>query len=640
VETTPESGKLNYSITDTDSDGVYNYTELDSDNDSCSDVIEAGFTDRNNDHFLGSVSPPTVNKSGIVTSGIGYTVPNLNYTIAAPIIIDKQPENKSVCELQNTVFTITAASVTGYQWQVSRNNGAIWTDLVNNVTYSGVNSASLTVSDVLKSMNTYQYRVFLSRTGNSCGLHSDATTLTILALPVINSPITLVQCDDDTDGVSTFNLTQKNNGISLNSALESFSYYTTKAAAESKDSSLLIANSLAYNTSDKTIYVRIENANGCFSVSQLNLVVSVTQIPNSFKIGDYKACDDFVNGISTDTDGISGFDFSNVTQQIKNTLPASASNYTVSYYKNETDFLAETDALGNSLEITDISNYRNTGYPNNQKIWARVENSLSNDCFGFTTFNLIVNPFPSIDLNTDGLENEIVCNNLPEFMVKLEAGINDGTPINDYGYQWYLNGAVISGATTYAIEVNKEGIYSVEVKNTNNCSRTRTVKVVASNIADITAVKVKDLSEYNSVSIDVAGPGEYVYSITDSNGPYQDSNLFENVSVGFHTVYIKDLNGCGIAEKEIAVLGVPKFFTPNGDRHNDVWKVEGVNADFFSKSIIYIFDRYGKMITQFSGLGSGWDGTFQGTPLPADDYWYTAKFEDGREAKGHFTLKR
>jgi gliding motility-associated-like protein len=639
VETTPESGELNYTISDTDSDSIYNYTELDSDNDLCPDVIEAGFIS-SGDNYLGATSPPTVNKNGIVLSGVGYTIPNLNYTIAAPIIIDKQPENKSVCELQNTVFTVDAASISGYQWQVSADNGANWTDLFNNAIYSGVNTLTLSVRKVSQLMNMYQYRVFLNRTGNSCGSYSNAATLTILALPIINSSITLVQCDDDTDGISVFNLTQKNNSISLNSALESFSYYTTKAAAESKDSSLLITNPLAYNTSDKTIYVRIENANGCFSVSQLNLVVSVTQIPNSFQITDYKVCDDFIDGVSTDTDGISSFDFSNVTQEIINTLPVPASNYSISYYKNEADFLAETDASGNSLAIANISDYRNIGYQGSQKIWARVENSLSNDCFGFTTFNLKVNPFPNIDLNIDGLENQIVCNNLPELMVKLEAGISDGTPINNYTYQWYLNGDIISGATTYSIEVNKEGTYTVEVKNTNDCSRTRIIKVVSSNIAEITAVRVKDLREYNSVSMDVAGPGEYVYSITDSSGPYQTSNLFENVPVGFHTVYIKDLNGCGIIKKEIAVLGVPKFFTPNGDGHNDVWKVEGVSADFFSKSIIYIFDRYGKVITQFSGLDSGWDGTFQGNPLPADDYWYTAKFDDGREAKGHFSLKR
>jgi len=56
---------------------------------------------------------------------------------------------------------------------------------------------------------------------------------------------------------------------------------------------------------------------------------------------------------------------------------------------------------------------------------------------------------------------------------------------------------------------------------------------------------------------------------------------------------------------------------------------------------IYIYDRYGKLIKQWVPSSSeGWDGTFNGSPLPGDDYWYTLKLEDGREAKGHFSLKR
>jgi gliding motility-associated-like protein len=66
-----------------------------------------------------------------------------------------------------------------------------------------------------------------------------------------------------------------------------------------------------------------------------------------------------------------------------------------------------------------------------------------------------------------------------------------------------------------------------------------------------------------------------------------------------------------------------------------------VNQTFNSKSIIYIFDRYGKLLKQWvPSLNQGWDGTFNGLPLPVDDYWFTLKLEDGREAKGHFSLKR
>ncbi|WP_396191792.1 T9SS type B sorting domain-containing protein [Flavobacterium sp.] len=44
-----------------------------------------------------------------------------------------------------------------------------------------------------------------------------------------------------------------------------------------------------------------------------------------------------------------------------------------------------------------------------------------------------------------------------------------------------------------------------------------------------------------------------------------------------------------------------------------------------------------------SSTSEGWDGTFNGQPLPATDYWFTVDFmEQGtsRQFKAHFALKR
>ncbi|HSN47797.1 MAG TPA: T9SS type B sorting domain-containing protein, partial [Flavobacterium sp.] len=132
----------------------------------------------------------------------------------------------------------------------------------------------------------------------------------------------------------------------------------------------------------------------------------------------------------------------------------------------------------------------------------------------------------------------------------------------------------------------------------------------------------------------------YEYSLDEPTGFFQDSNILTNVPAGIHVVYIRDKNGCGTVSKTEAVVGLPKFFTPNNDGYNDYWNVKGVNANFNTNSIIYIFDRYGKLLKQISPTSLGWDGTFNGNPMPGDDYWYTLKLEDGREAKGHFSLKR
>jgi len=180
----------------------------------------------------------------------------------------------------------------------------------------------------------------------------------------------------------------------------------------------------------------------------------------------------------------------------------------------------------------------------------------------------------------------------------------------------------------------------VTVSTLKNCSRTRTIKVTASDIAHLDSVSISDLSQYNTVTANISGQGNYLYSIDLPNGPFQESNLFENVPPGIHDLYIYDKNGCGTLLKTIAVLGIPKFFTPNNDGYNDYWNIKGADETFNSGAKIFIYDRYGKLIKQVLASGNGWDGTFIGNPMPSDDYWYTIKLEDGREAKGHFLLKR
>ena len=831
LETTPDNGILNYTVANTDGDTLYNYIDLDSDGDGCSDVIEAGFTDANNDGLLGATSPPLVNSLGIVTSGFGYTIPNVNYITAAPISITTQPVDVIVCELQSATFTIVSNSVTSYQWQVSTDNGLTWTNLTNNATYSGATTDSLTAANVSPTMSGYQYRVFLNKNGNSCGLYSSGGKLTTYALPIVTTPITLKQCDDNTDGIAAFNLTVNNAQISSNFATETFTYFTTLTGANTNDPLVKINNPIAYNNSvafNDVVYVRVENANNCFRVAQINLIVSVTQINAATFHRNFTLCDDAVTGISTDVDGTSVFDFSSVTNDINNQLPLPSSNYTISYYASNADALSQINP------ITNISAYRNTtlnqmliyvrvdsnnfqgcyglgpfitltvealpvanpvnaaniirhcdddqdgsftfdtstleasilnGQTNktvtyydatgtlinpipsftvntNQTITVRVTNNvtqasngpcydeetiefivdklpqvftpstltatltqcddeadpalqnglypfdtttfesillgsqtgmdisftlqdgtvlnhlpptfssatqnvlvtvtnpINTSCPATTTLQFVVNPTPKIDLNPNGWANELVCTNLPTFTTTINAGVLNGIPTNAYTYQWYLNNAIIPNATNYSLTVSAAGTYSVVVTNVQGCSKTRTITVNSSVIATIEHVNVVDLTDIDTVEVLVTGNGNYVYSIEDSYGPYQTSNFFENVPWGIHTVYVKDLNGCGIAEQTISVLGVPQYFTPNGDGYNDTWNIKGANAQFYANSIIHIYDRFGKLIKQITPLGNGWDGTYNGQLAPADDYWYNINFDDGRIVKGHFSLKR
>ncbi|MFV8353363.1 T9SS type B sorting domain-containing protein [Flavobacterium sp. XS2P14] len=810
---------------DLDSDGIKNYRDLDIDGDLCSDVIEAGFLDPNNDGILGN-SPVTVNTNGQVTSGTGYTTPNSNYNTAAPIAITTQPTVSPTCKQQNAVITLADNGGNTYQWQVSI-NGTTWTDITNNTMYAGSTTNKLTINSVTNTMNGYKYRVKLDKIGNSCGLLSNDTTLIVYTLPTVNN-ITIIQCDDDLDAVTTFNLTVKNDEISSNFANETFSYYTSFSGATMANASELISTPKAFTNTTPgmmKVYARVLNSNGCFSVAELTLKVLATQVPSTFN-RKFTQCDDFLdingnNNASNDKrDGVSTFDFSSAEKDIKNLLPAG--NYTITFYRNQADALAETNAINN------ISNYRNIGYTNTQEIWGRVDSDTDNACYGLGpyvsltveklpfanavtiprqcdddqdgkyTFNtatlesdlvqgqtsitvtyfdqnnnslsspfpstyttgtqtikavvtnnstlkcfdetlitftvddlpeafqvpvnlttvcddeldpflqdgkfafdtstfqntilgnqtgmivkyfdangaslssplpnpyisntqniravvenpanpackasitlpFIVNSLPPINLNADGSENELVCSNLPTFFVTLNAGIQDGSPSTDYTYEWFKDNVLLPNENNYTLDVNQEGTYTVEVTTVLGCSRIRTIKVTASDIASITSIDVVDLADTNTVTVNVSGKGIYEYSLDSPFGPFQDSNFFDNVTADIHIVYVNDKNGCGTVSKTIAVVGVPKFFTPNGDGYNDYWNVKGLSANFNGNSIIYIFNRFGKLLKQIIPTDQGWDGTFTGQPLPSDDYWYTVKLENGREVKGHFSLKR
>ena len=61
-----------------------------------------------------------------------------------------------------------------------------------------------------------------------------------------------------------------------------------------------------------------------------------------------------------------------------------------------------------------------------------------------------------------------------------------------------------------------------------------------------------------------------------------------------------------------------------------------------TKNNIHIFDRYGKLVTTINTATQGWDGTLNGQPLPATDYWFSIEYGDARtlQYRAHFSLVR
>ena len=824
AETSPDSGLIGYTQNDLDNDSNFSYLDLDSDGDGCSDVIEAGFSDANTDDLLGD-NIVVVDANGSVNNASdGYTIPNSDYLDAAPISVDTEPIDSEVCETLEILVSMVSNTAEDFQWETST-DGIDWNIINDDAFYNGTSTNELTITNTPLTFNGNLYRVKLNRTGNSCDFYSEDILLTVFAQPVVNSSVVLVQCDDDNDGFSAFNLNEANTLVSNNSANETFTFYLTEVEAINGDetSADFINNASSFtnqNVSSGLVWTRVVSQIGCVAVSEVQLQVSTTAIPSSFQ-RVFNVCDDFIDDNNDDYDGISTFDFSSVTAEILAFIPANQNPLPPRYFRNQADALAEVN------EITDISNYRNIGYPNSQQIYIRVDSAIANDCLGlgthitlnveqlpianavtidsacdddndglfpfdvseiettilngqsasdvtFTYFDeagmALPSPLPNPFLtgnqtitirvtnnitsdpngacydettleftvfetpianpvtiatvcdddedDTDGLYSfdtsaiqndilqgqtnmevsyynslgdelssplpnpfithtqtitatvtnplnetcsdttelefiinerpnftietpQIVCSSDPSFTIVLDPIENNSS--ENFSYEWlFQDGTILSNAPT--LEVSTAGTYTVTLTKTDGsgCSRSREVFVDASELATVTLndITVVDISDNNSITINTTnlGLGDYEFAL-DNEWFFKDEPYFNNVRAGFHVLYVRDKNGCGTTELEIPVIGYPKYFTPNGDGYNDTWQLKGIVSNNLSSTTIYIFNRYGKLLKQFSAL-NGWDGTFNGKKLATNDYWFTVILKDGRQFSGHFTLKR
>lgn len=436
---------------------------------------------------------------------------------------------------------------------------------------------------------------------------TDRFTITVNLTPEV-SDIGLFQCDEDgiPDARTIFNITEKNDEITGGNPNFTVAYYLNMADATAENNPI-DASSYENTSSPQIIIARVtDTTSDCFSLSEVTLEVSVTSANDSY-LG---VCD--TDGVE---DGFTVFDLSLANADVLDGLPAGLD---LVYYENIDDALLEQ----NPLPLT----FPNT-VANNQIIYARVENN--NNCYGINEVELEVLTLPNVETEFETL---YCLNTFPEKIV-LKGGVINDVP-NNYYYDWS------TGETTIEIEVNAPGTYTVRVSNVAGCFKDRTIIVTASNTATIDNIEVTDASPNNMVTVLVSGEGDYEYSLDDPNGVYQDSNSFDNVKPGIYTVFVRDKNGCGVSEELVSVVGFPKFFTPNGDGQNDVWQVKGISSQFQPDTIIYIYDRHGKLLSEVNPLGSGWDGTYNGNPMPASDYWFSVALQDGRRFSSHFSLKR
>jgi gliding motility-associated-like protein len=231
----------------------------------------------------------------------------------------------------------------------------------------------------------------------------------------------------------------------------------------------------------------------------------------------------------------------------------------------------------------------------------------------FTFEHIVLVPFLGLDTT--------LCNS-QEFILQ---------PENDYAkYMWS------TGSSAPSITITQAGTYGITVTDDIGCVNSYSINIDYTAGPEITSIH----SGGGTIIVNATGgTPPLIYSYDGDT--WQQSNTFNFLPTDAYLMSVMDKNYC-IATMPTFLdnsIQIPSFFTPNGDGYNDMWVIGGIYQ--YPSAEIQVYDRFGKKLFEFCGTDQGWNGTYMGSPLPSDTYWYAIRLMDGqRTITGNVTIKR
>ena len=539
----------------------------------------------------------------------------------------------------------------------------------DNVFLTGENNSIITVGTSPR--NTDGIYTLKTTYFNNCGRERSLEAIASIKFapkPTINTIDIYEQCDFDTnstDYITSFNLTTKETEIYTGSEsvnIEFFELSDTSFSNPVDKNNYRNTIPTSPTNGNHKLVVRVTNTSSlCSELGEIELKVNPSS--SSVTYTDLYTCE--LNQNSSDPNSRNSlgsnnsyYDLDLKTTEIINNSGGSLSNSThdFSYYKT----LADAGLQNNRIEKP----YESKLFNNADDVFVRISLKGSGACESIGNFKIYIQDLPVPKGNISPI-TLCVSNPIPNPQLNT-VDLDASTGVSGDRYVWYRNGNPLNIPNTPILKATQEGTYRVEVFRTYtndpsntlddfDCMGYNTFDVFESNLALIESVEFidnQDLPDENTITIKVTGKGDYEYAINSNNitdfnkGPENLTYTFKNVLPGLNTVYIRDINDCGIVESQkLSFIYVQRHFTPNGDGSFDFWTVQGVNNSFYASVKLNIFDRYGRLI-KIADLktDNGWNGYSNGKMMPSNDYWYNLVLIDIngniRKEVGHFSLLR
>jgi len=394
-------------------------------------------------------------------------------------------------------------------------------------------------------------------------------------------------------------------------------------------------NSTLKVTSDGIYKFELTSAVSCTATDEVVIEFAKTPIIDQ-ETENLQMCD-------MDDDFKEEFDFSSNEALVLGTQ--NPNNFIFTYHKTQADAEANLNAL--TVPYTNVQL--------NEIIWLRIADTTQT-CYKVTSFKINVKQQPKFT----SLEDYYICGNvsnatfdLTRMNSQIQTGQSEKLHISYHLTKQHAEDNIpIVNETSFEADTNPQTIYvrfhfdpnKNGILDSNECSRTdMKFRLIKSNILEDMESEFlfPEFISPNKVKVTVKGEGDHEFSL--NNGTWQKENIFNNLSYGAHILSVRDLLGCGIKTIKIVNIDYPKYFTPNGDGYHDTWNISSLKSQANAK--IYIFDRYGKLLKELSPASIGWNGTFNGRPMPTADYWFKVEYMSPttnkiEQFRANFTLKR
>ena len=262
-------------------------------------------------------------------------------------------------------------------------------------TQSDADTNASPLSSPYTNTTAYSQIVFIRLENNTTGCFSTMPLeLSVNPIPIANPVGTQPVCDDDYDGLATFDFTGIDSIVICTQTGMVVSYHETQADADTNASP--VTNPYTNITATtQTLFIRLENsATGCFDTTTLELLVDPLPVIPTIEV--YELCD-YTN--SGDLQEV--FDLNTKDSEI-----IDGQNVSVAYFETE------TDSTNNSNVLT--ATYQNTSTP--QTLYVALTD-LTTGCRATGSFILIVNPLPQLVVPT---EFEVCDDGTPDGLTQID----------------------------------------------------------------------------------------------------------------------------------------------------------------------------------------------------------------------------